>query len=81
MMSVVRPLKLKSSEILTCVVYLEIAALAYGMSLCNFGLAYLVTSIYVPTAFLSYPWRGTNKIFALARSLLLILSHPLVSKV
>lgn len=77
-MSVIRPLSTKNSQVLTCLAYLELSALAYGMSLCNFGLAYFVTAIYVPAAFLSYPWKNTRKAIAWLRSLLLISAHPLV---
>jgi hypothetical protein len=79
MVSVIRPLPSRNSQVLTCLAYLELSALAYGMSLCNFGLAYFVTAIYIPVAFLSFPWKNTMKAIACLRALLLLAAHPLVS--
>ena len=38
---------------LKCVALLELAALAFVASLCNFGLAYFVALVYVPLALIS----------------------------
>ena len=38
---------------LKCVALLELAALAFVVSLCNFGLAYSVALVYVPFALIS----------------------------
>lgn len=76
--SIMRPLDYSRWRIVKCVTLLELSALAFGMSLCNFGLAYLMALIYVPVALLATPRSGQRKIVSLAKTLLLLVANPLV---
>ncbi len=62
-------------KLVKCVALLELAVISFSMSLCNFSLAYLVTSVYVPVALLSQP--SKSRLAAVMKGLAVWLAHPL----
>ena len=62
-------------KVLKCICLLELAALAFSMSLCNFSLAFFITSLYVPVALIMSP--SNKRLVTLSKMFLCILIHPL----
>jgi len=62
-------------NLVKCLGLLEISALVFSMSLCNFSLAYLITLIYVPVALITSP--NGNRLVKFFKRFVIILIHPL----
>ncbi len=63
-------------RVLKCLVLLELATLAFCVSLCNFSLAAIVSAAYVPFALLSSPSRSV--LLRLFKMLLGLAVHPML---
>jgi glycosylphosphatidylinositol transamidase len=66
-----------SWKLFKCAALLEIAVLAFSMSLCNFSLAYIVTMIYAPVAMLVTPSSKSLSFSYISKAVMMILAHPL----
>ena len=62
-------------KLVKCVGLLEISALVFSMSLCNFSLAYIITLIYVPICLMVSP--SASKVGKIIKSFLVFLIHPM----